>query len=41
MRDIVAREDVGSGTWADLSVVLFAIVLSLALGAVTLRRRTG
>jgi len=41
MRDIVAREDVGSGAWADLSVVLFAIVLSLALGAVTLRRRTG
>ncbi len=41
MRDIVAREDVGSGAWADLSIVSLAIVLSLALGAVTLRRRTG
>ena len=40
MRDIVAKPDVGSGGWADLSVVGLAVGLSLALGAATLRRRT-
>lgn len=41
MRDIVAKPDVGSGAWADLSLVVVGIGLSLALGAATLRRRTG
>jgi ABC-2 type transport system permease protein len=40
MRDLATNEEVGSSAWGDLSVVGFAIVLALALGAATLRRRT-
>jgi hypothetical protein len=40
MQDIVSKPDIGSGTYADLSVVVLGIALSLALGAATLRRRT-
>lgn len=40
MRDLGTTEGVAPGTWGDLSVVVAAIVLSLGLGAATLRRRT-
>jgi ABC-2 type transport system permease protein len=40
MQDIVSKPDIRSGTYADLSVVVLGIALSLALGAATLRRRT-
>jgi ABC-2 type transport system permease protein len=40
MRDLVTTEGVAPEAWGDLSVVGFAIVLALALGAATLRRRT-
>jgi len=40
MRSLGTSEEVDPGAWADLSVVVLAIVLALGLGAVTLRRRT-
>jgi ABC-2 type transport system permease protein len=40
MRDLSTTEGVAPEAWGDLSVVGAAIVLALALGAATLRRRT-
>ena len=40
MRDLTAHDEVTSAAWVDLSVVGLAIVLALASGAATLRRRT-
>ena len=40
MKDLTTNAEVGPGAWVDLGVVAFAAVLALALGAVTLRRRT-
>ena len=40
MRDLTTRETVEPGAWGDVSVVGLFIVLALALGAATLRRRT-
>ena len=40
MQRITVEPDVSSRVLVDLGVVLGAIVLSLALGAATLRRRT-
>jgi ABC-2 type transport system permease protein len=40
MRDLGTTEGVSTSAWGDLSVVGFAIVLALGLGAATLRRRT-
>ena len=40
MRDLGTTEGVAAEAWGDLSVVAFAIVLALGLGAATLRRRT-
>jgi ABC-2 type transport system permease protein len=40
MKELTVSEGVDPGAWVDLSVVALAIVLSLTLGAATLRRRT-
>jgi ABC-2 type transport system permease protein len=40
MRSLTTSEEVDPGAWADLSVVVLAILLALGLGAATLRRRT-
>jgi len=40
MKELTAREEVDPSVWADLSVVGLAMLLALALGAATLRRRT-
>jgi ABC-2 type transport system permease protein len=40
MRSLTTNGEVDPGAWADLSVVVLAILLALGLGAVTLRRRT-
>jgi len=40
MRDLTTDAEVGSGAVVDLGVVGAAVVLALALGAATLRRRT-
>ena len=40
MKELTAREEVDPSVWADLSVVGIAMLLALALGAATLRRRT-
>ena len=40
MRAVTTSATVQSDTWRDLGIVLGAIVLALALGAATLRRRT-
>ena len=40
MRSLTTSEEIDPGTWADLSVVVLAILLALGLGAATLRRRT-
>ena len=40
MKALTTSEEVGSSVWADLSVVGLAMLLALALGAATLRRRT-
>jgi ABC-2 type transport system permease protein len=40
MRDLGTETSVGSAALVDLSAVSFAIVVALALGAATLRRRT-
>ncbi|HEX7188306.1 MAG TPA: ABC transporter permease [Actinomycetes bacterium] len=40
MNELTAREEVDPRVWADLSVVGLAMLLALALGAATLRRRT-
>ncbi len=38
--DVTTNTEVATGTWADLGVVAGAVLLALALGAATLRRRT-
>ena len=40
MRALSTDPDVAAGTWGDVSIVLGAALLALALGAATLRRRT-
>ena len=40
MRELTTSEEVDPSVWADLSVVGLAMLLALALGAATLRRRT-
>jgi ABC-2 type transport system permease protein len=40
MKELTVSEGVDPGAWVDLSAVVLAIVLSLTLGAATLRRRT-
>jgi len=40
MRAVTTSATVQSDTWRDLGIVVGAIVLALALGAATLRRRT-
>ena len=40
MRSVTTDAEVGTGAWADLGVVGFAVLLALGLGAATLRRRT-
>jgi len=40
MRDLTTSTGVAAGTYADLGIVVAAIVLALGLGAATLRRRT-
>jgi len=40
MRALATDTDVAAGTWGDVSIVLGAALLALALGAATLRRRT-
>jgi ABC-2 type transport system permease protein len=40
LRAITTDSTVATGTWVDLAVVVGCTVLALALGAVTLRRRT-
>ncbi|MCK9486101.1 MAG: ABC transporter permease [Dehalococcoidia bacterium] len=37
---VTATTDLGASFWRDIAVITFAIVLSLVLGALTLRRRT-
>jgi ABC-2 type transport system permease protein len=40
LRDVTTDAEVATGTWVDLGVVAGAVLLALALGAATLRRRT-
>ena len=40
MRSVTTDAEVSAGAWADLGIVVLAVVLSLGLGAATLRRRT-
>jgi ABC-2 type transport system permease protein len=40
MTALTTSAEIDSEAWADLSVVVLAIVLALGLGAATLRRRT-
>jgi ABC-2 type transport system permease protein len=40
MNDLTTNAEVEPGAWVDLGVVIFAALLALGLGAVTLRRRT-
>ena len=40
MHNLTIKAEVSAETWADIAIVLGATVLSLCLGAVTLRRRT-
>jgi ABC-2 type transport system permease protein len=37
---VTTDAEVATGTWVDLGVVAGAVLLALALGAATLRRRT-
>lgn len=41
LRAVTTQPQVSSGTWFDVAIVLASALLALALGAATLRRRTG